>query len=59
LNPKLIGMEGRYDFDVPYQPGQLDVLGKGLHEVGLDAVKARRSIQILLVTPDGAGPGKP
>ena len=52
------GMEGRYDFDIPYQPGQLDVLSKGLHDIGLDAVKARRNIQILLVTPDGTGPGK-
>lgn len=52
------GMEGSYDFDIPYQPGQLDVLSKGLRYIGLDAVKARRNIQILLVTPDGTGPGK-
>ena len=52
------GMGGLHDFDVPYQPGQLDVVSKGLHEMGIDAVKARRNLQILLVTPDGAGPGK-
>jgi uncharacterized protein (TIGR03435 family) len=52
------GLEGRYDFDVSYQSGRLDVLTKGLHDIGLDTVKARRNIQILVVTPDGAGPGK-
>ncbi len=49
------GMKGRYDFDIPYQPGQLEVRGNGLHDIGLVAVKARRNIRTLLVTPDGAG----
>ena len=52
------GMQGRYDFDVRYQPGQLEVVSKALHDIGLDAVKARRNVQMLVVTPEGAGTGK-
>ncbi len=48
------GMDGRYDFDILYQPGQPEVTREALKEIGLEVVKARRSIQILVVTPEQA-----
>jgi hypothetical protein len=47
-------MNGYFDFDVPYQPGQPEVTTQALRELGLEAVKARRSIPILVVSPDSA-----
>ncbi len=46
------GMNGYFDFDVPYQPGQPEVALQALKELGFDAIKARRSIPILVVSPD-------
>ncbi|MEJ2080431.1 MAG: DUF3738 domain-containing protein, partial [Acidobacteriota bacterium] len=43
------GMNGLYDFDLPYQPGQPEVTLGALNEVGLEAVDARRTIRILVV----------
>jgi len=48
------GMNGYFDFDVPYQPGQPEVTTQALRELGLEAVKARRSIPILVVSPGSA-----
>lgn len=52
------GMDGHYDFDVPYQPGQPVVTTQALKDIGLEAVKARRNLQVLVVAPEGAGPEK-
>jgi uncharacterized protein (TIGR03435 family) len=46
------GLGGLYDFDLPYQPGQPEVLAQALSDAGLEATKARRNVQILVVTPD-------
>lgn len=48
------GMAGRYDFDVAYQPGQPEVATQSLKQFGLEAVKARRSVRMLVVKPEGA-----
>jgi uncharacterized protein (TIGR03435 family) len=45
------GMKGRYDFDLPYQPGQPDVTTSALSLIGLEAVKMRRSVVVLVVQP--------
>jgi uncharacterized protein (TIGR03435 family) len=45
------GWNGRYDFDLPYQPGQPEVVVRALADIGLEAVKARRTLPILVVTP--------
>lgn len=47
------GMTARYDFDLPYQPGSPDVTSDALKDVGLQVIKARRPVQILVVTADG------
>jgi uncharacterized protein (TIGR03435 family) len=52
------GTTGRYDFDVPYQHGQPEVAAHALMDIGLETVKARRNIQILVVAPEGAAQGK-
>ena len=46
------GMDGRYDFDVPYQPGQPEVTTQALRELGFEAVKARRTVSMLVVAPE-------
>ena len=46
------GMGGRYDFDVPYQPGQPEVTTQALRELGFEAVKARRTVSMLVVAPE-------
>lgn len=45
-------MAGYYDFDLPYQPGQPLVTTQALQNIGLEAVPARRNIQILVVAPE-------
>lgn len=52
------GMDGRYDFEIPYQPGQPEVTSGALKEIGLEGVKARRNIRVLLVTPEQAAQQK-
>jgi uncharacterized protein (TIGR03435 family) len=46
------GMNGRYDFDIPYQPTQPEVISTALNELGLEAIKARRDVRILVVTSE-------
>jgi uncharacterized protein (TIGR03435 family) len=48
------GLAGRYDFDIPYQPGQPEVTMQALKQLGLDAVKARRPVRVLVVEPERA-----
>jgi uncharacterized protein (TIGR03435 family) len=48
-------LEGRYDFDFPYQPGQPEVTSKALRGIGLEAVKARRNVRVLVVQPEQTG----
>jgi uncharacterized protein (TIGR03435 family) len=42
-------LPGRYDFDLPYQPGQKDVILGALKEKGLEVTQAKRRIPILVV----------
>jgi uncharacterized protein (TIGR03435 family) len=44
------GLNGHYDFEIPYQPGQPEVTTNALKKVGLEAVKARRKVKVLVVT---------
>lgn len=44
------GLEGRYDFDIPYQRGNAEVTRQALKKIGLEAIPARRPIQVLVVT---------
>jgi uncharacterized protein (TIGR03435 family) len=47
------GLTGKYDWELPYQPGQPDVALKALKDnLGLELVKARRTINILVVERD-------
>ncbi len=46
------GMNGRYDFDLPYQPGQPDVTAEALKQIGLEVLKTRHSVPILVVSPE-------
>jgi uncharacterized protein (TIGR03435 family) len=46
------GMTGRYDFDISYQPGQPEVATQALKQLGLEVVKARRPVRILVVVPE-------
>ena len=43
-------LNGHYDFEIPYQPGQPEVTTNALKKVGLEAVKARRKVKVLIVT---------
>jgi uncharacterized protein (TIGR03435 family) len=52
------GMDGQYDFDVPYQPGDLNVTLAGLRKLGLEAIKMKRNISILVVIPENSVPEK-
>ena len=52
------GMDGRYDFDIPYQPGDLNVTIAALKKLGLETVKIKRSISILVVTAENSVPEK-
>ena len=46
------GLTGEYDWDLPYQPGQPNVALQALKDkLGLELVKARRSINMLVVEP--------
>jgi uncharacterized protein (TIGR03435 family) len=46
------GLTGEYDWELPYQPGQPNVALQALKErLGLELVKARRSINMLVVEP--------
>lgn len=47
-------MDRNYDFDLPYLPGQPEVTIQALRNIGFEATKARRSIRILVVSPEGA-----
>ena len=42
-------LAGRYDFDLPYQPGQTEVILGALKDKGLQVTKERRRIPILVV----------
>lgn len=42
-------MDRRYDFDLPYQPGQPDVTTEALKDIGFEVIKAQRNTQILVV----------
>jgi uncharacterized protein (TIGR03435 family) len=47
------GLTGEYDWDLPYQPGQPNVTLQALKDkLGLELVKARRSIKMLVVERD-------
>ena len=48
------GMNGRYDFDIPYQPGDPGVALRALKDIGLEAFKTRRNVSILVVMPEVA-----
>jgi len=52
------GMAGNYDVDLVYQPGQPTVLTQALGKIGLETVKMRRSVRILVVTPEEGGEKK-
>lgn len=45
------GIHGRYDFELPYQPGEPGVTSVALNRLGLETVKTRRNIRVLEVTP--------
>ena len=48
------GLSGQYDWELPYQPGNPDILLSGLRErLGLAAERARREIQVLVVEHSG------
>jgi len=51
-------MDGRYDFDVPYQPGQPLVTTQALKDIGLETIKANRNLQVLVVAPEAAADEK-
>ena len=42
-------LAGRYDFDLPYQPGQTEVILGALKDKGLEVTKEKRRIPILVV----------
>lgn len=43
-------LSGQYDWEVPYQPGQPDVVIRAVAEtLGLEVAKAHRSIPVLVV----------
>ncbi|HEU5402373.1 MAG TPA: DUF3738 domain-containing protein, partial [Terriglobales bacterium] len=46
------GLKGRYDFEIPYQPGQPAVTSDALKAMGLEALKAHRTVRMLVVRPD-------
>jgi uncharacterized protein (TIGR03435 family) len=50
------GMEGQYDFDVSYQDGNPDLMFDTLKKLGLEAVKMRRNVSILVVEPEKKTP---
>jgi uncharacterized protein (TIGR03435 family) len=52
------GLDGAYDFDIPYQPGQPDVTTAALKDIGLEAVPSRRNVRVLVVSPEGAAQEK-
>lgn len=44
------------NWEIPYQPGQPDITIRAVHErLGLELVKSRRSVKMLVVEPDEAG----
>ena len=43
------GLTGQYDWDLPVQPGQPEIMGNALTKFGLEVVPARRSVRILIV----------
>ena len=49
-------LDGRYDFDLAYQPGQPDVMAGALKDAGLEVVQAQRHIQVLTVSAATATP---
>jgi uncharacterized protein (TIGR03435 family) len=47
------GLTGEYDWELPYQPGQPNIALQALKDnLGLELVKARRSINMLVVERD-------
>lgn len=53
------GMKGRYNFDIDYQPGNAELTFQAINHVGLEAVKARRKVRVLVVSSEHAGEKKP
>ena len=50
------GLSGDYNWELPYQPGQPDVTIRAVRErLGLELVKARRSVKMLVIEPADAG----
>ena len=50
------GVSGDYNWELPYQPGQPDGTIRALRErLGLELVKARRSVKMLVVEPADTG----
>lgn len=50
------GLSGDYNWELPYQPGQPDVTIRAVRErLGLEPVKARRFVKMLVVEPADAG----
>jgi uncharacterized protein (TIGR03435 family) len=50
------GMEGQYDLDVAYQDGNPELMFDALKKLGLEAVKMRRNVSILVVEPEEKTP---
>jgi hypothetical protein len=46
------GMDGRYDIDVPYQAGDLSVTLDALRNLGLEAIKMKQNVNILVIVPE-------
>jgi uncharacterized protein (TIGR03435 family) len=44
------GIDGRYDFELPYQPGQPEMTSEALNKLGFETTKARRDIPVLVVS---------
>jgi uncharacterized protein (TIGR03435 family) len=51
------GLGAKYDWELPYQSGQLNVALDALRDrLGLEVVKARRPIRVLVVEGEGTQP---
>lgn len=46
------GLSGSYDFDIPYQHGDVSLTTTALREIGIEAVSAMRTIPILVVVSE-------
>ncbi len=43
------GLTGKYDWNIPYQPGQPEVMIRALSTLGLELMPARRVVKVLVV----------